>query len=259
MRVEDVSSALYRGTVRHVRRAVQPHAFAYRTYQVLLNLDELTALDERVWPFGYNHPALTTLYDRDHLHEGDAPVQEKLARLLHRAGIEPPGGPTLLLTSLRVAGYVFNPVSFYFCLDGEHHLRTVVAEVNNTFGERHCYLLTELRCEGDGLRAEADKVFHVSPFFPVAGRYHFTFTPPGERLAVHVELRQEEQLALWAGFTARREPLTSGTLLAALAAVPLSTLQIIAAIHWQALRLWGKRLPFYRKPAPPPSLLEEPS
>lgn len=258
MRVDDVSSALYRGTLRHARRAVRPHAFSYRTYQVLLNLDELAELGARVWPFGYNRPALTTFHDRDHLHEGDEPLREKLSRLLRRAGLDDPSGPTLLLTNLRVLGYVFNPVSFFYCLDRDHHLRTVVAEVNNTFGERHCYLLTDLRPAAAGVLAEASKVFHVSPFFPIAGQYRFTFTPPGQRLDVRIELRRDGSLDFWAGFGADRLPFTSRTLLGALTAVPLVTLRTIAAIHWQALLLWRKRLPFHRKPAPPPSLLEEP-
>lgn len=257
MRVEDVSSALYRGTLRHARRAVAAHSFAYRTYQVLLNLDELAALPRKVWPFGYNRPALTAFHDRDHLHAGEEPVQTKLGRLLHSAGIEPPGGPTLLLTNLRVLGHVFNPVSFFYCLDRDHHLRAVVAEVNNTFGERHCYLLTDLRPATAGVLAEADKVFHVSPFFPIAGQYHFSFTPPGQHLDVRIELRREGHLDFWAGFGADRLPLTSRTLLGALAAVPLVTLRTIAAIHWQALLLWRKRVPFHRKPAPPPSWLAE--
>jgi len=258
VRLDDVSSALYRGTLTHARRAVRRHAFSYRTYQVLLNLDELPQLAASLWPLGYNRHGLTTFYDRDHLHPGPRPVREKLDHLLERAGLAHPGGPTLLLTNLRVLGYVFNPVSFYYCLDGNRQLRLVVAEVNNTFGERHCYLLTDLRPAGHSVVAEADKVFHVSPFFPIAGRYHFTFTPPAQHLQVRIELRREDHLDFWATFTAQRHPLTSRTLLAALAGVPLVTLRTITAIHWQALHLWRKKVPFYRKPAPPPSLLEEP-
>ncbi len=258
MRIDDVSSALYQGRLTHVRRAVRPHAFSYRTYQVLLNLDELSRLTTPLWLFGYNRPALTTFYDRDHLHPGPRAVREKLERLLHRAGLAHPGGPTLLLTNLRVAGYVFNPVSFYYCLDGDRELRLVVAEVNNTFGERHCYLLADLQPSEGGVQANADKVFHVSPFLPVAGEYRFTFTPPAERLDVHIELRRENQLDFWARFSAERRPFAFRPLLAALSGVPLVTLRTITAIHWQALRLWRKGVPIYRKPAPPPSLLEEP-
>ncbi len=257
MKIGDVASALYRGTLTHVRRAVRPHAFSYRTYQVLLNLDELPQLAASLWPLGYNRRALTTFYDRDHLHPGPRPVHEKLQRLFHRAGLAHPGGPTLLLTNLRVLGYVFNPVSFYYCLDADRTLRLVVAEVNNTFGERHCYLLTDLRLAAGGVQAVAAKVFHVSPFFPIAGEYRFTFTPPAQRLHVHIQLRREGQLDFWAEFAAQRQPLTSRTLLAALIGVPLVTLRTIIAIHWQALLLWRKGVPFYRKPAPPPSLLEE--
>lgn len=256
MRVSDVSSALYHGVLRHHRRAVRPHAFAYRTYQVLLNLDQLPHLHRRLRPFGYNRAALTSFFDRDHLHPGDAPVGDKLARLLARAGVSPPGGPTLLLTNLRVAGYVFNPVSFYYCLDPSHALRLVVAEVNNTFGERHCYLLTDLHPTPAGVKAETDKAFHVSPFFPIAGRYHFTFTPPAQRLAVHIALRRDGELDFTASFAGERSPLTSATLLKALATVPLATLRVILTIHWEALRLWRKRVPIYTKPVPPPSLLE---
>lgn len=257
MKVEHVSSALYRGTLRHTRLAERGHSFIYKTYQVLLNLDELPALPGKIWPLGYNRPALTTFHDRDHLHMGAEPVPTKLRRLLQSAGIEPPGGPTLLLTNLRVLGYVFNPVSFYYCLDPEHRLRLVVAEVNNTFGERYCYLLTDFAPAAGGVVAEADKVFHVSPFFPIAGRYRFFFSLPGESLAVRIELRRDDSLEFFAGFQATRSPLTTRTLLAALAEVPLVTVKTTLAIHWQALLLWRKRIPFHRKPSPPPSWLEE--
>lgn len=257
MKIENVSSALYRGTLRHTRLAERGHSFTYRTYQVLLNLDELDKLAGTVWPFGYNRPALTTLYDRDHLHLKSEPVRVKLDRLLRRAGVRPAGGPILLLTNLRVVGYVFNPVSFYYCLDPEHHLRAVVAEVNNTFGERYCYLLTELLPTAGGVLAEADKVFHVSPFFPIAGRYRFFFTPPGEHLDVRIELRRGDILDFFASFQATRSAFTTRNLLAALAGVPLVTVKTILAIHWQALLLWRKRVSFHRKPSPPPSWLDE--
>lgn len=246
MRVDATSSALYRGTLRHSRRANRPHAFAYRTYQLLLNLDRVPHLAAALWPLGYNRPALTTFYDRDHLHAGSLAVRSKLDRLLDRAGLPHPGGATLLLTNLRVLGYVFNPVSFFYCLDPDQHLRLVVAEVNNTFGERHCYVLPDLRPTRGGVLAETDKVFHVSPFFPIAGQYRFTFTPPNQQLEVRIELRREGALEFWASFAARRHPLTSWTLLRALVELPLMPMRIVAAIHWQALLLWCKGVPFHR-------------
>jgi len=251
-------SALFVGRIRHARHAVRRHAFAYPTYHLLLDLDELPALDRTLRGFGHNRPSLTSFQDRDHLGAVDAPVRLKLGRWLERQGERLPDGPVLLLTSLRVLGYVFNPVSFFYCLDAGGTLQLVVAEVNNTFGESHGYLLRDLRPAGEGLyRAAAAKVFHVSPFFPVEGEYTFTLSLPADSLRVVIDYRRHGEPQLTATLDERRRPLTSATLAGVLLRHPHVTARTIMLIHWQALRLWLKRVPWYPKPEPPPSLLEE--
>ena len=161
-------TAILTGTVRHRRDRPRPHHFAYELWHVLLDVDELDTLDQDVGPFAYNRPGLAVFRDTDHLGPVDLPVREKLRRFLAGQGVELPDGPVLLQTSLRVLGYVFNPVSWFWCHDEEGDLALVVAEVNNTFGDTHCYVLDDLAWTGEHRVVARDrKVFHVSPFMAI--------------------------------------------------------------------------------------------
>jgi uncharacterized protein len=248
-----LTSAIYVGSVRHRRRRPVARSFRYRTYHVLLDLDELETLDRRVRGFGYRRRALTTFEDTDHFGAQDLPVRAKLERWLVSQGIEPPAGPVRVLTNLRVFGHVFNPVSWWYCHRADGELALIVAEVHNTFGEQRGYVLDQLRPgRGDTLVAEADKVFHVSPFLPIDGlRYRFTVVPPGQRVLAHIDVDDPEGPILDATQAGRRVPLTTGSLLKVLVGHPLITVHTVLRIHLQALRLWWKRVPFHRKPTPP--------
>jgi uncharacterized protein len=249
----DRGSALYVGTVRHRRRRPAVHAFRYRTYHLLIDVDELSALDRGVRGLTYNRRGLTSFHDRDHLGPLDLPVREKLRRWLAGEGVVLPDGPVRVLTNLRVLGHVFNPVSWWFCHEQDGSLAFVVAEVNNTFGESHLYLLDELEVGRDGLvRASARKAFHVSPFLPIDGlTYRFTFQPAADRFLAHMDVEDADGKLFDATQAGRRQPLTSRTLAQALVRHPLTTLWTVVAIHRQALSLWRKRVPFFRKPEPP--------
>ena len=207
--------------------------------------------------FSHNRFNLATFNDRDHLGTARLPLREKLAGVLQRHGVTLPSGPVQVLTGLRVLGYVFNPVSFFYCHEADGQLALVVAEVNNTFGETHCYVLDRLDPVGRAVRAEADKVFHVSPFQGMQARYRFTLGLPGETLVVHIDTMGPDGTLLDATLTLRRRPFTSGELARALLLYPLMPMQVIALIHWHALRLWRKKAQFHRKPTPPPRLLED--
>jgi uncharacterized protein len=252
-------SALMTGRVRHRRHRPRVHELSYGGYHVLLDLDELDELDRTVRGFGHGRRAVTTFHDRDHLDPTDEPVRDKLARWLERGGVALPGGPVLLHTSLRVLGYVFNPVSWFLCHDRDGRLEVIVAEVHNTFGERYCYVLDDLTWTSDRrVEARRTKRFHVSPFLRTAEHtYRFTVRPPaldgppGERFAVHIAVDDGEGRVLDATVGETREPLTSASLWRALVRYPMVTLVTIAAIHLEAVRLWGKRVPWSRKPAPP--------
>jgi uncharacterized protein len=249
-----LASALYVGSVRHRRHRPTANAFRYRVYHVLLDVDELPRLDREVRGFAYGRAGITSFHDRDHLGPGDVPVRDKLARWVAGQGVTLPAGPVRLLTNLRVLGYGFNPVSWWFCHHPDGRLAFVVAEVNNTFGDAHAYLLDELEHRPDGtVRARTDKVLHVSPFLPIEGlEYRFTFVPPGERALAHLDVVDADGTVLDATQDGRRVPLTSRTLARTLVGHPLVTLRTVALIHLQALRLWRRRVTFHRRPPPPP-------
>ncbi len=250
-------SALYVGTVAHRRYAPRPNAFRYPTYWALIDVDELPELDRRVRGFGYRRPALVGFRDSDHLGPADLPVRTKLAAWLASQGVGLPAGRLEVLTNLRVLGHVFNPVSWWFCRDLDGRVALVVAEVSNTFGESHRYLLDDLTVAPDGtLRAGAPKRFHVSPFLGTEGHdYRFTFRAPGEEVHVRVEvdtdrLATRDGRVLTASQWGTRRPFTSRDLAAVLLQHPLVTLHTVVRIHRQAWRLWRQRTPFHRKPIP---------
>jgi uncharacterized protein len=254
--VADVSSsALFVGTVRHRRRRPTDNAFRYPVHHLLLDVDELERLDARIGGFAYNRAGIVSFHDVDHLGPARRPVRRKLADWLEGHGVELPDGPVRVLTSPRVLGYVFNPVSWWFCHHRDGTLAFVVAEVCNTFGESHSYLLDDLEARPDGaLRAQAEKVFHVSPFLAVADhRYDFVIRPPGDRALVHMEVSDPDGVVLDATQDERRRELTTASLWRALLAQPHVPLHAMVRIHLQALRLWWRRVPFHRKPEPPPN------
>ena len=248
------NSGLYVGSVRHRRRRPVGNEFRYPTYHVLLDLDELEDLDRGLIGFGHNRAAVASLHDVDHLDPSPWALRDKLTTWLRSQGVEPPGGPVRVLTGLRVLGYGFNPVSWWFCHGADGRLDLIVAEVHNTFGEGHCYLLDDLDHRPDGtVRARADKAFHVSPFLGIDGHeYHFVFRPPDARRAlVHMEVHDEDGVVLDATQQGRRQPLTTRTLWRALLVHPHLPLRTMALIHRQALRLWWRRVAVHPRPALP--------
>lgn len=241
-------SALYVGTIRHVRLGAPQHRFSYTVWHALIDLDELPELASRIRGFSHNRFNLVGFDDRDHMGPGAEPVRLKLERWLGSRGIDEHLANVSLLTQLRVLGNVFNPVSFYFCRDRDHALRHVVVEVNNTFGETYCYLLA---ADGETVRHEKAKAFHVSPFQPLEGRYSFRIKAPGPTMEAHIDLLRGGERVLATSLTAARRPLTGASLLKTVARHPHSGLRTLGMIHYQALRLWLKRAPFFAKPEPP--------
>ena len=245
-------AALLMGTVRHARLRPVPHVFAYPTFCVLLPM--------RRWAQGLTQPALArnrgawmSFHDADH-GEGGHDALAWLLRLLTERGVHDADGEIWLLTYPRVLGFVFKPVSFWYCHRADGRLRAVVAEVNNTFGERHCYLLDGPDV-GWGRTLQADKAFHVSPFIAVRGYYRFRFartaTQGDERLMARVEYSDAAGPLLITSIGGTLLPLTRANARNALLRMPLLTLGVVARIQWQALRLWLKRVPWLRKPPAP--------
>lgn len=239
------------GQVRHARLRPARHAFAYRSFFLRLPLRALAA---QPWPFRRlprNRFGWLSLHDADHGDGGDPLAW--IDALLAREGVADASGEIWLHTLPRVLGYVFNPVSFWFCHRRDGALRAVLCEVSNTFGERHCYLLA-----GDiawGRELQATKVFHVSPFCRVEGRYRFRFLRTRrdrvERTVVSIDHDDDSGPLLRTSVSGDLEPFTPGGARRAFFGMPLMTLGIIARIHWHALRLWIKRVPWHRKPSPP--------
>jgi DUF1365 family protein len=237
-----VKSALYTGTVMHARRSPRDNVFRYPVYMALIDLGELPLLDRALPLFGWNRSAVTSFHDADHID-----IHEVLAA----NGVElGHGGSIQVLTNLRVLGYVFNPVSFWWCRRADGSLACIVAEVNNTFGERLPYVLLPGGTGGDETRAifETDKRLHVSPFMPMDQSYTWWFSDPGPKLSVRMDVHETGNRDFHATLTAARRPLTGASLRSVLVRYPLMPLRVISLIHWQALRLWVKRMRFYRKP-----------
>ena len=231
-------SALYTGTLAHVRHEPRRHAFRYPVAYWLLDLDELDEVEARLRLVSVNRRNVITLRDRDHF-DGDLPLKEAVRRFAGDPSIE----RVLCLTQLRVLGYVFNPVSFYWCYGKSGALSCMVAELNNTFGERLPELLP-----GSALRYEHDKRLHVSPFFGLDQRYRYAFSEPGATFFARIEVHEGERMQLQAVLAGRRRELSDREVWRFLLRYPLMPLRVTAQIHWNAAKLYAKRVPFHHKP-----------
>jgi hypothetical protein len=256
-----MKSAIYFGRVRHRRLAPVPHAFRYRMFMMFLDLAELPEVFTGRWLWSARRPALARFRREDHFGDPARSLDQAVRDLVQAETGDRPAGPIRLLTHLRYFGFVFNPVSFYYCYDAnDSRVETIVAEVTNTpWGERHCYVLPQNMNAGRGGHGRyfPEKVMHVSPFMEMDVRYDWRFAPPGESLTVHMENAREGEKVFDATLVLEREEIRAGTLARALAGYPLMTLRVILAIHWQALRLWLKRVPVHDHPAKKAGMLEE--
>ena len=251
------AAALYECKIAHARTAPVRNAFAYRTYQWYVDLDDLPRLPRWLAPLA-GFRAADHLGEASHpggaRHPGRAPsagasIRRNVDAYLAGHGIDLGGGTITMLTHARVLGYVFNPLTLFWCHGRDGRLACVIAEVHNTYHQRHCYLL---RTDERG-RGGADKQFYVSPFYPVAGRYRMTVPEPGERLALAIVLEQPGHPPFVATVRGRRQPATATALLRAALRHPWSTAAVTGRIHWQGIKLYARGL----RPQPRPRHLPE--
>jgi uncharacterized protein len=233
------------GQVRHKRVKPVEHAFAYPTYFLMLPMRSLSKEPSKA--LKRNRWAALSFYDKDH-GDGRADALAWLDELLHSEGIDDATGEVWLHCYPRVFGYTFKPVSFWYCHRADQTLRAIVVEVNNTFGERHCYLLDK---PVFGTEQTAAKVFHVSPFCETQGSYRFRFMTTGNNTLARVDYDDATGPLLETSVSGELEKLLPQSIRKALWRYPAMTLGVIARIHWQALKLWRKRVGFVAKPTPP--------
>lgn len=247
------------GVVKHTRFRPKHNSFGYRVFTLKIPL-RLRQADTRLLSrhgLGDNQFRLISFYDKDH-GQGEVNSLAWIEALLTQYQIDGVDGEIWLQTFPRVLGYTFNPVSFWICTRSNGEVRAIVAEVNNTFGERHCYLLA--KDSGESIRSgetlASRKVFHVSPFCEVQGDYHFRFlfsedSQAKNRTLYRIELLEDNQPLINTSISGTERPLNRRNLYLAILSYPLMSIGVIVRIHWQAIKLWLKGVPFHSKPQPP--------
>src|ERR1700712_3016287 len=235
--VADDAASLYVGEVMHARMKPMGHRFSYRVMSLLIDLDRLAAADRQSALFGVNRPALYSFHEADHGDRDGSPLRAYAQRCAAEHGIDLSGGRVLLLCYPRLLGYTFNPLSVYFCFRADGALTLMIYEVRNTFGDIHAYVLPVKpgQISIAGIRQQHDKLFYVSPFIDMAMRYYFRVSPPAENVKLRILETDRKGPLLAATFNGRRRALTTPALLGSVFSLPLVTLKIFAAIHWEAL------------------------
>ncbi len=243
-------SALYTGRVTHLRPG--KHRLCYRVFMLALDLDEAPALGRELRLFAHNRGALLALFDRDHGARRNEAIRPQIERKLREAGLHWDDGRIVLLTMPRLLNFVFNPLSVYFCYRRDGSLAALAHEVSNTFGERHFYVLPPATTDGGAVTQSCDKAFFVSPFLEMNLRYEFNVLPPAEKVRVAMIVRRGDDIVLTAAFAGEQRALTDANILRAWAGNPLMTLNVIAGIHWEALKMWLKGVRYLGRRTRPP-------
>jgi DUF1365 family protein len=249
MRMHD--PAIYRAEVTHTRTGPIRHRLRHSVFYLYLDLYKLDDFARRSRIFSRNHFNLLSFFDRDHGCRDGRPIAVWVETQLKHAGFFDPQGRIFLLTLPRILGYVFNPISVYYCFDRQNQLIAVLHEVRNTFGELHGYVLPAHPSPQGLVHQETAKRFYVSPFMGMDALYRFRLNIPAEVLMIGIRATTVEGIGLAAFLRGRQRPLTDWELLRAVFAMPFMTVNVIASIHIHAMRLWLKGAIFHRKPPAP--------
>ncbi len=249
---QDETACLYAAQVGH-RRLVAPfYAFKYQVFYLLLDIDHIAQSAASARFFSHNRFNLLSFHDRDHGAETQGGLRDWAEGLMQQSGIEPDGGRIRLLVMPRLLGYAFNPISLWYCEGRDGSLRAVIAEVRNTFKEKHSYLLASAGAPiAYETALEKEKCFHVSPFFDLNGRYRFELGEPSQQLRVHIHETRDGVPILDASLTGQRRPLRDRVIVWQVLKMPFMTLKVVAGIHWEALKIWLRGGKFHSKPEPP--------
>jgi uncharacterized protein len=249
-----IARGILHARIMHIRYAAKPYIFRHRLWYLALPISAAPKLDRAM--IGYNKIRPFSLRQRDY-GTGHEPLEAWVRRAFSEASADMPDGEIVLLTLPRIFGVGFNPVSFWLCHNRDGKLVAALAEVNNTFGERHCYVVRKpdgsTISGGDELHAR--KVFHVSPFLPVEGDYAFRFSESADELAIRIDLRRAGKRVLTAAINGRFAPLSNRTLLGCFIRYPLPAVQVLGFIHYHAARLYMRGLKYFPKPSPPEALV----
>ena len=245
------TTALYTGIVTHRRFRPKTHVLRYRMLWLLADLDALDATARRTWLFSYNRFNIFSFYDWDHLDGSGRALRPQIETLLNEMGIALDGGSIQALCMPRVFGMVFNPISLFFCRHRDGALRAMLYEVNNTFGQRHLYLIPVDDPDAAVIRQTCEKQFHVSPFMPMAMTYRFSVTQPGGTMTLSIDGDGAEGPLIHTMFSGAHEALNDAAVLRALPRFGTLAAGVFIGIHWEAVKLWWKGLRFYPIPSPP--------
>jgi DUF1365 family protein len=245
-----MSLTIYSGKIHHTRYDVAEHSFSYPVFYFAVNLQSLSALNT-LWPLSaYNKAAVYSIASRDYLNEGEGSFEEKLLSVYRGKGIEVLPAEIHLVSVPRFLGYVFNPVSFYICFNADRSFHSMVAEVNNTFGEKHLYLLQEFSQAALPATFNFTKEFFVSPFFDREGEYTLTLKSFGEVMDISITLSDKGKKLFWAGLECVGKPLTGIALISAMVCYPITLMGTMMRIQVQAYILYARKLvrPFAKPP-----------
>ncbi len=251
----DTALSLYRGPVMHARMKPVVHRFTYHVFSILIDLDRIAEAGRSSAFFSTDRWNLISFCQKDHGPRDGSQLRTYIDTVLSKAGLVR-AHRILLMCYPRILGFTFNPLAIYYCYDEADDLCALVYEVRNTFGEAHTYVAPIVAGEkkADTVRQERDKLFYVSPFLDMDMRYHFRLQPPGDELKVRILETDATGPILAATFNGRRLAPTTRNILALFFAMPLLTFKVVAAIHWEALRLYVKGLRIKTRPSPPSSL-----